>query len=472
MSSPPWTRRTRRQRCGRWCRTSAPTRSGSTSSARAVPAGDGVVDRRPARHGSAPSPGPSGSGWCGPLAEGPTASVFERAELDGREHSAWVLRAEVWRSPARGLHADDAAALRRLAVRPGARAPARRHHRAVPPPAARAPRAWPQRSTRAQSAAVAALQQERAAEAWRDALGGEHVVERAAPRATCRRSPSSSGVGEAGRDLVDVVGDQHERRASPGRRRGRRAGRRAPRGRRGRGRRTARRAAPAPGSIDSARASSTRWRSPEDSVAKVRPARWPAPKRSSAAAVRGLGRRRRTCATTASRAPLRAVRTMSRAVMPGRSRSATAALTTAIRGPVAAHVDPAQHAAAAPRPCPADGCSHSDAMRTRVVLPEPFGPSTTQRSPGADLPVDPVEDGAPVPDEPDALAAAGPPRARSPGDRDVEQVGAAGVDGGARRRRRCRRCSSTGVAGTPIEVARPTKSTRGSRSMATNRAGA
>ena len=54
-------------------------------------------------------------------------------------------------------------------------------------------------------------------------------------------------VGEAGRDLLDVVGDQHGGRRVGVERRARRAWRRGPRARRGRGRRRARRAAAARG---------------------------------------------------------------------------------------------------------------------------------------------------------------------------------------------------------------------------------
>ena len=45
--------------------------------------------------GSARSPGRSGCAWCGPCTSDPDHARFERRELDGRDHSSWVLDAEV-----------------------------------------------------------------------------------------------------------------------------------------------------------------------------------------------------------------------------------------------------------------------------------------------------------------------------------------------------------------------------------------
>ncbi len=60
------------------------------------PAADDSLDGRPAGPASAPSPGPSGCAWSRSTADEPTRSWRSSApKLDGREHSPWVLRAEL-----------------------------------------------------------------------------------------------------------------------------------------------------------------------------------------------------------------------------------------------------------------------------------------------------------------------------------------------------------------------------------------
>ena len=102
--------------------------------ARAVPAGDAAwtVDLR-GRVG--PFARSKRLRMARTLAQAPNNVLFEREELDGSEHSAWVLRAGLEDTRRRGMHARMRAALRRLAVGSRPRAGARRQDRAVPPAA-------------------------------------------------------------------------------------------------------------------------------------------------------------------------------------------------------------------------------------------------------------------------------------------------------------------------------------------------
>ena len=111
---------------------------------------------------------------------------------------------------------------------------------------------------------------QREVERPRQGLGGEHLVDRTGRERLALAQQQD--VREAGRDLLDVVRDEHEHRATAGRRPARTAPRPAPRGRRGRGRRRARRAAASSGSVMSERAICTRLRSPSLRVPKLRSA--------------------------------------------------------------------------------------------------------------------------------------------------------------------------------------------------------
>ena len=110
---------------------------------------------------------------------------------------------------------------------------------------------------------------------------------------------------------------------------------------------------------------------------------WPAtpahPKRSSSASARAQSSASYSC-HHGSRAACLAHTTTSRAVSVGRSRSANEALTTPTRRRwTRTSTRPTTPPSTSTRP--AVGCKYIDAMRTSVVFPEPFAPSSTQRSP-------------------------------------------------------------------------------------------
>ena len=119
-------------------------------------------------------------------------------------------------------------------------------------------------------------------------------------------------VGERRRDLLDVVGDQHQRRRVGSRGEHGRAGAtrssRPPRSRPAAGSSSS----ISSGSVISARAICTRLRSPSLSVPKVRSARCPAPSASSSSSARGVVQRRRSCSRQRPTTPYDAVTTTSR----------------------------------------------------------------------------------------------------------------------------------------------------------------
>ena len=122
---------------------------------------------------------------------------------------------------------------------------------------------------------------------------GHGVVVRTSSSGSDRHQTTAAeqgGVGDAGRDLLDVVGDEHERRRGGIGGQRRRAGPPAARGHRGRDRRPARRGAAARARAMSARARSTCWRSPSESTPKGRSAASPEPGVARAARRPGRGR--------------------------------------------------------------------------------------------------------------------------------------------------------------------------------------
>ena len=170
--------------------------------------------------------------------EPPRLAVFERQEDDGRQHAAWVLRAEVSPRP------PGRAATSRCASATTARCGGRSSSGSSPTRSSRADCACSSWSARpGAEAAAPLLEPERQVEALAEVglvQGGRQRSEGQHPAL-----PEEQRVGEAGRDLVDVVGDQHGRRRGRRRRPARPGPPRAPRARRGRARRSARRAGPA-----------------------------------------------------------------------------------------------------------------------------------------------------------------------------------------------------------------------------------
>ena len=148
----------------------------------------------------------------------------------------------------------------------------------------------------------------------RQVLGGQRVS--SGPAATTRPSRSSSTSVNAGRDLLDVVGDQHERRRVACPRRARRAGAtrssRPPRSRPAAGSSSS----ISSGSVISARAICTRLRSPSLSVPNVRSARCADPERGQQLVGAGVVERRRSCSRQRPTTPYDAVTTTSRTFSP------------------------------------------------------------------------------------------------------------------------------------------------------------
>ena len=131
----------------------------------------------------------------------------------------------------------------------------------------------------------------------------------------------------------------------------------------------------------SARARSTCWRSPSEITPKGR---------SPIGADPALGQQPvgprpvlvRVGVHQVSSAPWRPLTTTSRAGRSARSWRVTEPLTSAMRGPQGADIDPARDGRPRTSTVPAVGHSRAPATCSSVVLPEPFGPRTTQRSPG------------------------------------------------------------------------------------------
>ena len=132
------------------------------------------------------------------------------------------------------------------------------------------------------------------------------------------------------------------------------------------------------GSVISARAICTRLRSPSDSVPYARSASPPTPTWSSRARARdesSVSYASRNRPTTDQAA----VSTASRTVSSGGIRSCTATEVSPIRVRSSnTSVRPSR--APSTSTVPRDGCSRAAARFSRVVLPAPLGPSTTQRS--------------------------------------------------------------------------------------------
>ena len=232
-------------------------------------------------------------------------------------------------------------------------------------------------SPRTEPAARAALEGRARARSTRSGRGVEDVVDRPAAQHPPARSSRAWVVRR--RDVVDVVGDDHRRRATRDRRRGRRGRGRAARARRGRGGPTARRAARPPGrSSASGRAAPVGARPTTASRTSARrTGRRPSARGSPGPLVVGRrvavpprleggeaggAHRRRAHATTGAagrrgrprRSPTRR-RSSRTSVRPSRSPSTS---TT-----------------------PDVGWSYSAATRSSDVLPLPLGPSTSHRSP-------------------------------------------------------------------------------------------
>ena len=203
-------------------------------------------------------------------------------------------------------------------------------------------------------------------------------------RAGRRRRPAlaqQQHVGEAGRDLLDVVRDQHERRRVRCRRRARPAARPGPRGRRGRGPAAGSSSSISSGSVISARAICTRLRSPSLRVPNVRSARCADAERRRAGRRRGPGRGRRTCSRQRPTTPYDGGEHDVAHPLAGRQPVGDRRARQADPRPQLEDVDRAEPLAEHVRRRPSSGASGPAAICSSVVLPAPFGPRTTQRSP-------------------------------------------------------------------------------------------
>src|SRR5699024_370767 len=135
------------------------------------------------------------------------------------------------------------------------------------------------------------------------------------------------------------------------------------------------------GSVISARAASTRLRSPVERVANMRPARSPTPKAASRVRARS-----RSSASYSSRqrptTPYPAVTTTFSAVSCAGTVSASSWLARPISGRSSKM---STRPSCSPRisTVPSVGCRRAASRRTRVDLPAPLGPSTAQRSPSS-----------------------------------------------------------------------------------------
>ena len=244
------------------------------------------------------------------------------------------------------------------------------------------------------------------ATAWRfRRCGGRRVAARrpapvlvAQPAAASRRSPSGllgqhllhrtggddlalaqqQGVGEAGRDLLDVVGDQHGRRRASRPSPAPTAWRPGPRGRRGRGRRRARRAAAARGRSSAPGRSAPACAPPRTGCRRCG--------RQVPGADLGEQLRRRApwsrssyCSRQRPSTPYDAETTTSCTRSSRGIRSARAALVRPIRGRSSKTSTVPSTSPRMPA-TPDVGWICAEATCSSVVLPAPLGPSTTQRS--------------------------------------------------------------------------------------------
>ncbi len=225
--------------------------------------------------GWARSPGRSGCAWCARAHTAPGVPVRARGARRPLALAVGARRAEVRSDGAGRQPPHDAPPLRRRPVgpvlerlltdeieqlRPRLLAPRRAPAQALKRPSRCSSRSARPKARRGGSSAASPIGR------------GEH-----------RPWRRSRAVGEARRDLVDVVGHEHGRRRRRGRRRGRRGCRRAPRGRRGRGPRSARRAAPARGRPAASGPAGPAGARPRSSVPNVAVGEVAAPKRSSSA---------------------------------------------------------------------------------------------------------------------------------------------------------------------------------------------
>ena len=273
-------------------------------------------------------------------------------------------------------HAEDAPALRRRVVDrwcAGAGAGRSDHVGSRAAAAARGDHALKRPSSRL-------LQRQWHPEALAE-VGSEVNVLSIGPAATTSPVAEHHHVGHARRDLVEVVGHQHqrrERRVDGQLAQGWTSCSRPPRSRRALGSSSS----TMPGSFISVRASSTRCCSPDEAVASGsigEPGRHPSGRGRRAP---GPRRRRRSGATTVrARRTWRSSRRRGSAARVGAGRPAPPTCSRCGGAVPARRCDPAARRARGPSP--PDGCSYIAAMRSSVVLPEPLAPSTTQRWPGA-----------------------------------------------------------------------------------------
>ena len=191
------------------------------------------------------------------------------------------------------------------------------------------------------------------------------------------------GVVEAGRDLLEVVRDEHDRRPVAGRRRARSGPRGASRGPRGRGWRPARRAAAGPGRASApGRSRRAVARLPTGSRTAGRRRR--SSRRVPARPGRGLGPSSEYSCHHGSVAAWRAVMTRSTGRRSSRRTASTALPAEADTPPELARHRPSRSASRGPRPCPrsatasgrrpraASSCpSHWDRARPSVRPPGP-----------------------------------------------------------------------------------------------------
>ena len=292
VTATPRGSRARPSCCSRGSTTSAATRSGSTSCrgpspSRPTPTTSARPGRSTCAAGRAVRPGQAAAHGAHRAVELGDHVRFERVEHDGRQHSPWVLDAEMlpetatarlltmrlhyggrlWMPVLDRLLADEIerSRPRLLACVAGVELSS-----ALPAPGG--------------PALAAALELERQAEGVAQRVGGEHVVDRPGGRRPAPARSRSTWVEPTGISstwwVTRTVG-------GPSGRRPRRPARRpAPPG--------PARSSPAvgssrstsPGSPEKARASSTRWRSPEDSVLTGRSAPWSTWKRSSSCRAR------------------------------------------------------------------------------------------------------------------------------------------------------------------------------------------
>ena len=383
--SPTSPRSTPIRRGCAWCTLPAPSRSTAT---------DAGVGRRAARR-----VGPFARSKRLRMARDRARSPIgwrrsNGAEIDGRQHAMWALRAEL--EPVDdGTLRHDAPRLRRRAVeRRGARPGARRRGRARPACVRLADwsSAASARRPGAEATVGSALERQRHVEARRSAprpVSASSI----GPCATARPSRSSSA--------CVVPAGSRRRGGSPSRtagcrdrRRARRARRRAAHGHRGRARRTVRRAGSPPGRSSAcgraARAAARRSTACRSSAR--RDGRHPS----------GRGRTRARSASSSvyrchhgSSAAYLAVCTTSIAVERRAELGCQRGRRSSRHGGAARGRRCGRAVSPSTRTLPDDGCSYIAAIRSSVVLPLPLAPSTTHRSSALDVERDVVEDPPP-----------------------------------------------------------------------------